>query len=467
MNKLSANSSTVHLDQQEPVTSSIPFDLFEEGVRASAYRGRSFAMNPKAKSPAYVFGEQVLRPTIDNGYYYSCQLFNVVKNCLSYLDVGISNLFSIFPGVAATPVQPTEHKVTFLTNKDFSAHQKLGTDRVEVAFIAYLGSGNDTVSVVDTSSNRVVANVSVGSDPSAIAITPNSRYAYETNENSNSVDVIDTTSNKVIATIIVGKDPYGIAITPDGQYVYVANLGLHTSRYTASVIEASSNTIKATISLSLAPRNIAITPNGQYAYVTGAYRQDFDVNVIETKNNTILTKIWTGGGGTSGIAITPDGRYTYVASRHSVDVIDTTSNKIIDQIRNGISNPNQIAITPNGLYAYVTGGFNAYNDVYVIETTSNTVLTRIEIGHPPYRIAISPDGRFAYVTGYPNNNCTLSIINTASNSVIATLNSLCGAIAITPTKIPVPTSAPTNAPFETPNKTPPTFNLPTIGKETG
>src|SRR4051812_37968093 len=102
MNKLSANSSTVHLYQQGPTYPSAPFNLVEGEAKASAYRGRTFTTTPK--SPAYVFGEQVVRPAIDNGYYYSCQLVNGVRNCLSYLDARLSKLFTIFPVVSAEPV---------------------------------------------------------------------------------------------------------------------------------------------------------------------------------------------------------------------------------------------------------------------------------------------------------------------------------------------------------------------------
>jgi YVTN family beta-propeller protein len=38
--------------------------------------------------------------------------------------------------------------------------------------------------------------------------------AYVTNVNSNSVSVIDTASNTVVATVGVGSNPVGVAITP-------------------------------------------------------------------------------------------------------------------------------------------------------------------------------------------------------------------------------------------------------------
>ncbi len=52
-------------------------------------------------------------------------------------------------------------------------------------------------------------------------------FAYVTNVNSNTVSVIDTATNTVVATVPVrsNDNPEGVAITPDGAFAYVANIG--------------------------------------------------------------------------------------------------------------------------------------------------------------------------------------------------------------------------------------------------
>ena len=73
----------------------------------------------------------------------------------------------------------------------------------------------NTLSVIDTATNTVVATVPVGLFPlGGIAITPDGTRAYVTNSNSNTVSVIDTATNTVVATVPVGVSPDGIAITP-------------------------------------------------------------------------------------------------------------------------------------------------------------------------------------------------------------------------------------------------------------
>jgi YVTN family beta-propeller protein len=84
-------------------------------------------------------------------------------------------------------------------------------------------SVNNTVSVIDTDNNKLVATIPVGNTPLGVAITSNGTQppghddrshqplAYVTNSVDNTVSVIDTASNKVVATVPVGADPFAVA----------------------------------------------------------------------------------------------------------------------------------------------------------------------------------------------------------------------------------------------------------------
>jgi YVTN family beta-propeller protein len=52
--------------------------------------------------------------------------------------------------------------------------------------------------------------------------------AYITNSASDTVSVISTATNTVIATIPVGTLPDGVVVTPDGSKVYVTNSTANT-----------------------------------------------------------------------------------------------------------------------------------------------------------------------------------------------------------------------------------------------
>jgi YVTN family beta-propeller protein len=69
-----------------------------------------------------------------------------------------------------------------------------------------------TVAVIKAATNKVVATIPVGEEPTGVAFTPDGKRAYVTNFNSNDVSVVDTSTKKVVATIGVGTHPSGVGI---------------------------------------------------------------------------------------------------------------------------------------------------------------------------------------------------------------------------------------------------------------
>lgn len=109
---------------------------------------------------------------------------------------------------------------------------------------AYIANAfSNTVSVLDTATNVIVATVPVGIAPRGVAVTPTGDFVYITNANSETVSVIATNTNTVVATIRVGATPWGVAVTPEGAFVYVTNALSHTT----AVIATATNTVVATI----------------------------------------------------------------------------------------------------------------------------------------------------------------------------------------------------------------------------
>ncbi len=139
----------------------------------------------------------------------------------------------------------------------------------DLVYVANVGSA--TVSVIDTASNIVIATVGVGSEPFALAITPDGARVYVANDGMATVSVIDAASNKVIATVEVGSNPsmvitpQALAITPDGASVYVANY----TENAVFVIDTANNTVIATVGVESAVA-LAITSDGASVYVANS-----------------------------------------------------------------------------------------------------------------------------------------------------------------------------------------------------
>jgi YVTN family beta-propeller protein len=234
-------------------------------------------------------------------------------------------------------------------------------------------------------------------------------FAYVVNESDGTVSVMDTTTNKVVATVTVGGSPTGVAVTPDGKHVYVAN------NANVLVIDTSNNTVVGTpITVGNGPVAVAVTPkNGQYVYVANSNLSN-TVSVIDTATNTVVDTINVGGS-PAGVAVTQDGKHAYVTAPGYVSVIETGANKEVAKVTAGLLAG--VAVTPNGKYVYVAN--KPINNVLVIDTTTNKVVATVTVGGLPTGVAVTPDGKHVYVANQYTNN--VSVIDTTTNKVVATV----------------------------------------------
>ncbi|MDP1699020.1 MAG: beta-propeller fold lactonase family protein [Xanthomonadaceae bacterium] len=273
---------------------------------------------------------------------------------------------------------------------------------------------SNTVSVIDTASNAVVATIPVGSNPRGVAVNPGGGFAYVTNVDSNTVTAINTTDNSVAATVPVGSSPQCVAVNAAGTLVYVANSGSSN----VSVIDAISNTVVATVPVGVNPCGIAVDPTGDHVYVTSLNSNA--VWVIDTAANTVSAAVAVGTN-PFGLVVHPSGSNVYVANETSndVSVIDTASASVVATIAVG-SSPTGVAIDSTGNFVYVTNIDS--QTVSVIDTATNTVTATLTAGGAlggPVGIAIDPTGRFAYVANFGRND--VSVIDIATDSLVATI----------------------------------------------
>jgi len=291
----------------------------------------------------------------------------------------------------------------------------------------------NSVVVIDTATNAVVAGVPVGVLPSGVATTPDGAFAYVANQGG-TVSVISTATNTVVATVPLGPSPFDVAITPDGAFAYVT--ASSQTQHTVAVISTATNAVVKTIDVGPGgPRRVAITPDGAFAYVTV---QDPDtVAVISTATNAVVATvpIDSPGGGPSGLAITPDGAFVYVAINGGlggVAVIATETNSVVATLN--VGSAGAVAITPAGAEAYV----GLQGSVAVIATATNTVVATVPLGVNVEGIAIThPDGAFAYVAQFSGSGFgTVNVISTETHTVVDVM--FAGqwpmAVAITPSE---------------------------------
>jgi YVTN family beta-propeller protein len=235
---------------------------------------------------------------------------------------------------------------------------------------------------------------------------------YVTNQLDNTASVIDGGTHKVVATVRVGVAPAQMAVSPDRRSVYIANTGSDT----VSVLNTRNNTIARTIALPRGskPVDVAVGPHGRYLYTAngGSNR----VSVLDTRAKRVVSSVRVGTQPLS-VAVARDGKKVYAANSGSGDVsiIDARTNRVIRAIPTGRF-PSGVAVTPDGASVYVT---NELSGVTVISAGKGTVLARLR-RPSPFSVTISPDGHRAYVTSLGPGKVTA--IDTATHRISSTVS---------------------------------------------
>jgi YVTN family beta-propeller protein len=188
---------------------------------------------------------------------------NFVDNTVSVIDsctftpvTTITMGFSNPDGTAATP-DGTEVWVTNNANGTVSV---INTTLNKVVFTITVGAGN-SVSVIDVKTYKVVQTITNARivAPTSVAISPGGRLGLVANFGSNFVTVIDTSvfPNKVIENINVGAGTAQCAFTPNGKTAFctIQSLGLLAEIDT----RISMPQLIRTISAGIFPRGIAIS----------------------------------------------------------------------------------------------------------------------------------------------------------------------------------------------------------------
>ena len=276
-------------------------------------------------------------------------------------------------------------------------------------------SFSNSVLVIDTATNAVVATVPVGNSPRGVAVNSLGTRVYVVNSADNTVSVINTLTNIVIATIGVGFAPIGVAVNKAGTRLYVTN----SISNTVTVIDTSTNAIVTDIVVGGAPHGIIVNPADTRTYVSNFLSGT--VSVIDNEINEVIATVAVGTG-PEGLDANPSGTRVYVANTttNTISVIDTSTNLVVANTAVG-TNPQTVVVNPAGTKSYVTNYFaGTAGTVSVIDLSTNlTVGEPIPVGNGPIGASIDPLGAKVYAVNSMSG--TVSVIDTETNRVTTSI----------------------------------------------
>lgn len=261
----------------------------------------------------------------------------------------------------------------------------LGADAASSATLIVLNKSDNTASLLDASSGKVLSTVPTGAGPHEVAVSPDGKTAvvsdYGTqDEPGKTLTVIDVAARKTLKTIDLGeyRRPHGIAWL-EGDQVAVTTEG---SKSLVIVDVKAGKVLRAIPTDQDVSHMVALAPKHGRAFVANI--GSGSVTVIDLERGRRVANIETGKGA-EGIAVSPDQREVWVTNReaNTVSILDAASLEVAATLESKAF-PIRVKFTPDGKHALVSNARSG--DVAVFDTA-----TRREVQRVPMNVEAKKD----------------------------------------------------------------------------
>jgi YVTN family beta-propeller protein len=306
---------------------------------------------------------------------------------------------------------------------------------------------SNTVSVIDPSENKLLGVIRLGDPvPGALSplykgqllvhgmgYSPDSKTLVVVSVGSNSVTLIDTATNKVNGVVYVGRSPHEAFFTPNGRELWATVRG---ENY-VSVIDPQKMKEIRRIELANGPGMTMFGPDGKYAFVCSSFTPE--LAVIDVASHQVIKKVTQVSPFSPDIAVTPENDEVWITLKDVGKVQIYSAKTPFEQkavLDTGpITNHVNFANNRNGKFAYVTIGGTNEVKVFRRNKTPELVAT-IPTGELPHGIWPSGDGSRVYVALENGEHC--AAIDTVTNKVIANIpiGQTTQALAYVPNAVP-------------------------------
>ncbi|MGP0016959.1 MAG: cytochrome D1 domain-containing protein [Candidatus Sulfotelmatobacter sp.] len=282
---------------------------------------------------------------------------------------------------------------------------------------------SDSVSVIDTAALKVVQTFPTGPEPSGVASDLDNTTLYVANRLSGDVSVIDLKSGQETKRLLAGRGASYLALSPDGKWIYCTHIYPNAGSFRSqpnseiTVIDTARQMVierkplhnvagvfhvalsadgRLGVAAQLRPKNLIPLAHVEHGWAFGdsltLFGQDVGgtVQIPIDELDRYYALPW-------GVAITPDKSKIFLtaAGSESVTVIDVA--RLLKTVR-------------------------ARRQPFVndLSASADYVLARIPVGHNPRGVALSPDGKRLYVANRLDDN--LVVIDTTTEKVLSTID---------------------------------------------
>ena len=279
---------------------------------------------------------------------------------------------------------------------------------------------------------KLLGSVQVGVHPHELAVSPDGKFAYvtdngmmrveDTGKGGNTVSIIDIAARKRVGTISTGKyrRVHGISVDARTGYLGVTaeapDRVLHIDPRDRKVIRHFDTKGRTSHMVTLPPGQ----SGAEFAFVSNSGMST--VSVVQLTTGQV--KSIPVGDRPEGSVLSKDGKELYVCNRDSasITVIDVGRQAAIGEIRTG-KGPVRIGIVPDGstlVYALMHDRKIEFADV-----ARRRPVAQVGVDGSPVSMTISPDGQYAFAAAEENDR--VFVLSVPGRKLVRTFETAKGA----------------------------------------
>lgn len=250
---------------------------------------------------------------------------------------------------------------------------------------AYLATDNTGIKVIDVDGGYSLSTISEASF--ILATSPDGNKLYTAGWSSGVLKEFNTSTGVATGRSgSTGTNPGAIAVSPDGAHIYVANYNSSPATITKIATSTFTATDHQVDPGGVSPAGVAVSPDGTKLYSVLYFGGK--VQEIRTSDMTVLRTVVVPNNSRD-VVTNSTGSKIYVTSSNTnyVIEIDTLTFAVTDTIVVGVQ-PQKLAISPDDRFLFVTN--ETGNSVSKINLSTNSVVDTITVNDRPFGIAIGP-----------------------------------------------------------------------------
>ncbi len=276
-----------------------------------------------------------------------------------------------------------------------------------------VSSSGGFVFVLDARSNQVT-RIPVGLAPYSLDFSASGERIYTTASGSDQLVEIDTRSRQVYGRAHTNAEPVQARLAPDAKNVVVVNRRAGV----VSIHDARTLQLLTSIPVIPQPDEVVIAPDSAVAFVMS--RTQKRISVVDLERAVLITNLELAGKPTQ-MLLKPDGGELFVISpeAHGLQAVNTWTHEMTDSMLLGFA-PASAIVTPDESEMYVAD--RAASRVIPVDIYNRRLLGRpIPVGSSPALMRFSPTdagAQPAMLLVVDESSDDLAVIRTRSDSLI-------------------------------------------------